>query len=83
MAEESRAQLKRRPFFKVGALYSGITFAGTLDHQYGMSGRGKGASGPVGKESTSPGHLIVNRASNFLSLQLLQGSPGVFSGTSI
>lgn len=47
----------------------------------GMSGCGRRVSGPVGKESTFLWPLIVSRASNCSSLQLLQGSLGAFSET--
>lgn len=31
---------KEKTIFQVGALYGGITFAGTLDHQYVWAGKG-------------------------------------------
>lgn len=56
MGEESQAQLKRRPFSRWELYMVGSLLLVPLITS--MSGRGKGASGPVGKESTFPGHLL-------------------------
>ena len=60
---------KEKTIFQVGALYGGITFAGTLDHQYVWVG--KGGLRPTGEGKHFSRSLIVIRGSNCFSLQLL------------
>lgn len=65
----------------MGALYGGITFAGTLGHQYVWVG--KGYLRPSGEREHFSRSLIISRAFSCSSLQLLQSLPRVFSGTPI